>query len=74
MMPPFYPPGGTPARDETPPLPPPSRFVKRGFYMCCLTCGLTVDYCKGHGPPDAQSADGDVTSLVARIRERMGGR
>lgn len=52
----------------------PSRFVKKGFYMVCCTCGLTVDYCKGHGPPDAQSADGSESHLVARIREAMGGR
>lgn len=66
--------GSTPARDETPLPPLPSRFVKRGFYMCCVKCGLTVDYCKGHPPPDAQSKDGADSSLVARIRECLGGR
>jgi len=59
--------GTTPARDPTPARP--GRFVKKGFYMCCATCGLTVDYCKGHAPPDAQSADGAESLLQKRINE-----
>lgn len=67
--------GTTPARDETPaPKPLPSRFVKKGFFMVCGVCDLEVRYCKGHPPPDAQSADGSESHLVARIREAMGGR
>ncbi len=52
----------------------PSRFVKKGFYMVCVRCGLTVEYCKGHSPPDAQSADGAESLLERRIREAQGRR
>jgi len=36
----------------------PQRFVKRGYYMCCVICGMTIDYCtspgwSGDGQPGA---------------------
>jgi hypothetical protein len=60
-----------------PPAPAPAtRFVKRGFYMCCVTCGLTIDYCKGHAAPAASAAqDGaDAASLARRVKDCAGSR
>lgn len=62
MMP--YPPGGTPAQ----PAPAP-RFVKRGFYMCCVTCGLAEGYCPGHREADQGANDGASSDLSRRIAE-----
>jgi hypothetical protein len=52
----------------------PSRFVKKGFYMCCCVCGMAVEWCPGHRPPDAQSADGAESLLAKRIAEAQGRR
>lgn len=65
MMP--YPPGGTPAQ----PAPAP-RFVKRGFYMCCVTCGLAEGYCPGHAPADQDGAESNLNKRIAEAR--AGGR
>ena len=52
----------------------PSRFVKRGFFMCCTTCGLTIDYCRGHALSSAErgAQDGAESSLEKRARECKG--
>jgi hypothetical protein len=62
-----------------PPILPPAaqRFVKRGFYMCCVTCGLTIDYCNcaTRPPLDVGSGDGAAeSSLEARARAVKGAR
>lgn len=75
-----YPPGGTPALDLAPapvivpaqPMPPPGRFVKRGFYMCCTRCGLAIEYCPGH-VLEIASPDGAHSDLERRARECKGG-
>jgi len=68
-----YPPGGTSARDA-PVAVPAGRFVKRGAYMICVTCGMAIEYCRGHAAPDASTAqDGAAAaSLDARINECKG--
>lgn len=48
------------------------RFVKRGFYMCCATCGYTIEFCPGH-PTIASGPDGSTeSSLNKRIVECKG--
>ena len=62
-------PGSTPARDAPEKAQPARRFVKRGYYMCCVDCGLTVDYCNcaSHPALDPGAADGADSTLRARI-------
>jgi hypothetical protein len=57
--------------------PPATRFVKRGFYMCCVDCGKAVEWCAcAHRPPaDAGSKDGSAeSSLEARVRAVKAGK
>lgn len=61
--------GSTPAGMPTPN---PTRFVKRGGYMVCVECGLTIDYCRGHSPADVPSKDGSESHLARRIAEAQG--
>jgi len=58
------------------PTPAHNRFVKRGFFMCCTQCGLTIDYCRcGERSADAQGAqDGAESSLAKRVAEARGRR
>jgi len=60
-----------------PTMPPPQRFVKRGFYMCCVACGLTIDYCNcaSQPAPDvSRPTDGGDSSLEQRVRDLKGRR
>ncbi len=57
-----------------PALPNPTRFRIRYGIAYCTRCDLAVQFCRGHGPPDAQSADGDGSSLAKRIAEALGKR
>ena len=49
-----------------PPAYPPQKFVKRGYYMCCATCGMAIAYCPGHPPPDAPESAGVKKDLAQR--------
>jgi hypothetical protein len=54
------------------PAPPPAqRFVKRGFYMICCECGLTIDYCKGHGGPPVDVGSTDMAHASADLARRI---
>lgn len=50
-------------------LPRPPTRIRMGVEECTL-CGLAVQYCKGHAPPDAPSKDAATAAadLSARIR------
>jgi hypothetical protein len=54
-----------------PPIAPPTRFKTRYGVCYCMTCGLSVLYCKGHTPDGGvPSADnGAADSLQSRINE-----
>lgn len=60
--------GTTPAQPAATPARP-GRFVKKGFYMVCVRCGMAMEWCPGHQPPDAQSPDGAESLLQKRINE-----
>jgi hypothetical protein len=71
MQPP-YPPGGTPAQDppEAPaPIMAPTRYIHRGGYIICCTCGLAVEYCRGHLLIAPAASDGSESGLARRIAE-----
>lgn len=67
-------PGSTPARDAPAlPTPPPSRFVKKGFYMCCADCGMAVEFCGcAKTPPPPTQGDGESSDLNRRIKDWKG--
>lgn len=54
--------------------PPPSRFVKRGYYTVCERCQLVSTYCKCAMQPqtDASAQDGQESGLAQRIRDYKG--
>jgi hypothetical protein len=57
------------------PATPAQRFVKKGFYMCCVDCGLEISYCAcaARLAPDAGSSDArDESNLNRRIKECQG--
>lgn len=76
--PPVKPPGvGGPLvpHGPAPVKPPPvQRFVKRGFYMCCVDCGLEQSFCNcaQQPAPDAPPKDGEETSLSQREKDCKG--
>jgi hypothetical protein len=59
----------TPVPVVAPALPP--RFVKKGFWMCCTSCGLESHYCTcAFRAPTAQEAkDGAESDLSKRIKD-----
>ena len=65
---------------DRPPIIVPPRFTRRYGYLVCVQCGMTQDYCPGHGGNEAPAQDGEETRLKQRIAEltaeraRLGGR
>lgn len=75
LIPPPYPPGGTPARPA--PVAPARRFVKRGFYVCCCDCGMAVEFCacdRRLAPEQNQAEAAAGASLARRVADCQGGR
>lgn len=77
LVPPAYPPGGTPqAPAPSLPTPPPTRFVKFGGYFVCSRCHYTQEFCGCAKPanpsPSPSGSDGAESSLERRARDVKG--
>lgn len=57
-----------------PPEAQPQKFVRRGYYMCCATCGMAIEYCPGHPPPDAAPESESVKRELAQRAQQRSGR
>lgn len=65
---------GIAAQLTSAPPPPTQRFVKRGYYMCCATCGMAIDYCPGHAPLDVAPESDSVKRELPKLAQSRSGR